>query len=1193
MAAAAAAGAMLASAVLKVATQKIGSAIGGQLMLRWSLTRDLEEMKDTMASIEAVLQDAERRSVRDAAVRLWLKRLKDAAYDISDLLDELEATNTSHLLKITMARRLKKMQNKLKKITEQHQSFGFTVVMEQRVPDRRETSSKMEEALIVGRNEDRQKTLALLAENIMQEIIILPIYGIGGIGKTTLAKSVFNHNHFREYSQVWVYVSQLFDLKRIGNSIISQVSKRESQLTDLEMIHNCLGELIAGRKILIILDDLWENDQFELDKLKLMLKVGSGSKVTVIVTTRDEGIAKKFCTVTPYKLEPLTDELCWTIIKQNSAFEDRDDKEQLEDVGREIAIKCGGVALAAQSLGYMLQSRKFDAWVSVKNSDIWNESISGETPSPHHNVLSSLKLSYSSMHPYLRLCFAYCAIFPKGHKIVKEDLIHQWISLGFIEPSNIFSNRQVSEHYISQLLGMSFLQHSELPMTAGMHEKDGTLFSMHDLVHDVARSVMVEEILYANEKSNNGASNCRYALLMECTKPLKFFANLPSRIRVLHILDCAQIALRGVSFSSAKCLRALDLSRCSIQSLPDSVGQLKQLRYLNAPGVQDIKIPNSITNLSKLSYLNLHGSSKISALPESIGNIEGMVHLDLSGCLGIEKLPESFRELRNLVHLNLSNCDSVTGVSESLGNLTNLQYLNLSYCQNIGELPITLGGLKELRYLNLSFSSYLEGWPAADVLGTLNKLEYLNLSSEFSGLGKLPEALGSFTELEYLNLSGCRRIKVLPKSIGKLKKLVHLDLSHCYDVEGIPEALGSLTMLRYLNLSHCCRYGNRLHLQGPSEITCRRYRKRLHLIWLPEVLGDLSELRYLNLSNCLDDIIGYQIADQSNNFIECISTLSNLEHLDLSLNFTLRSLPESIGALRKLHTLDLSGSYNLERLPKSIGQIDSLKFLTVTNCRILDKSTLPRFSYSSILLPHFVVHPGGSESSSNLAQLQDLNPTDELQISKLENVKSTEETKKINLVEKRRIVDLKFDWTRNARRFVEDKEVLRELVPPSTLKQFALQGYSSASFPAWVMGIAPYLPNLLKIEMEDLPNCRILPPLGQLQNLQRLVFRKMDSIVKIDGGLCGGARAFPRMLEFSLCDMESLEEWNTMYSIGKDDKKEFMFPKLQRLEIRECPKLRLKPCPPRAVDWQIWSCDSVLSSWTDPDSAAVDEDEIS
>lgn len=75
----------------------------------------------------------------------------------------------------------------------------------------------------------------------------------------------------------------------------------------------------------------------------------------------------------------------------------------------------------------------------------------------------------------------------------------------------------------------------------------------------------------------------------------------------------------------------------------------------------------------------------------------------------------------------------------------------------------------------------------------------------------------------------------------------------------------------------------------------------------------------------------------------------------------------------------------------------------MTNCKILDKSTLPRFSYSSILLPHFVVHPGDSVSSSNLAQLQELNPTDELQISKLENVKSTEETKKINLVEKKEL----------------------------------------------------------------------------------------------------------------------------------------------------------------------------------------------
>lgn len=92
--------------------------------------------------------------------------------------------------------------------------------------------------------------------------------------------------------------------------------------------------------------------------------------------------------------------------KTKSAFNDRDDKEQLEPIGRDIAKKCGGVALAAQSLGYILQSMASDEWESVRNSDIWTQSTSKGRSSPHHNVLASLLLSYSNMLPYLRLCFS-------------------------------------------------------------------------------------------------------------------------------------------------------------------------------------------------------------------------------------------------------------------------------------------------------------------------------------------------------------------------------------------------------------------------------------------------------------------------------------------------------------------------------------------------------------------------------------------------------------------------------------------------------------------------------------------------------------------------------------------------------------------------------------------------------------------
>ena len=124
-------------------------------------------------------------------------------------------------------------------------------------------------------------------------------------------------------------------------------------------------------------------------------------------------------------------------------------------------MKCQGVALAARVLGYMLRSKNFEAWVSVKENGMWNKST---TEKDYDDVLASLKLSYSSMPPDLRLCFTYCAIFPKGHKMAKDHLIYQWAALGFIESSNEDSSwLQHGEGIIKQLLGMSFLQHSNSP----------------------------------------------------------------------------------------------------------------------------------------------------------------------------------------------------------------------------------------------------------------------------------------------------------------------------------------------------------------------------------------------------------------------------------------------------------------------------------------------------------------------------------------------------------------------------------------------------------------------------------------------------------------------------------------------------------------------------------------------------------
>ncbi|KAF7069809.1 hypothetical protein CFC21_075388 [Triticum aestivum] len=268
-------------------------------------------------------------------------------------------------------------------------------------------------------------------------------------------------------------------------------------------------------------------------------------------------------------------------------------------------------------------------------------------------------------------------------------------------------------------------------------------------------------------------------------------------------------------------------------------------------------------------------------------------------------------------------------------------------------------------------------------------------------------------------------------------------LSYCIRIS-ITEAFGGFTKLQYLSLA------------GQTNIDVDRR-------GLSQVIGNLTKLRYLNLSGCMDSMV---TSDQIDSLLDSISTLSNLEHLVLSENSKICSIPESIGNLRKLHTLDLSGCYDLKTLPDSMDQMVSLKVLNLERVT-LDELVVSRFNCASS--PHFEVHASGDKCSSNIILLRPTNPV-ELWVDRLENVKSAEEAHDINLIEKQKIEELTLTWTVAVGRFVDAKEVLEKLVPPSSVLKLYVVGYRSVSLPDWLMGIWKHLPNLVEIHLRDFPS---------------------------------------------------------------------------------------------------------------------------
>ncbi|OEL36197.1 Disease resistance protein RGA2 [Dichanthelium oligosanthes] len=478
---------MIAGAVVQHVAGMLGQATWERVELLWRFGDDVEEMKGTLVTMQAVMVDAENRSHGSESVRLWLKKLKSAAYNIEDTTDELAAntmiwrsstcpvklvfTSFNPLItRWTLSNKMRKIREELDKIAKEHRKFNFLQLADTRSSvniNNQETSvGSSDKIYMVGRQSEKSRILKLVLQNDGQaKISIIPIVGLGGMGKTTLAKSLFIAKETNVFDvKAWIHVSKEFDVKKIVADIVSQVEgSLQANDTRLQNLNAGIERILSGKIYLIVLDDLWEERGDRLEHLMELLQYGNeGSKI--IITTRSAQVAAALCRIrylqfhaVPHiELGALSSDDCWSIMNPPSMKNVQD--VDLVTAGKEIARKCGGLPLVAKALGYVMNKNcTREAWLEIRDSNIF------ESKYDDYGILSGLMLSYHHMPSHLKLCFMYCSIFPKSHNIDHNSLIQQWVALGFIQDARGTSIQRIGEECINDFMGMSFLTLSTNP----------------------------------------------------------------------------------------------------------------------------------------------------------------------------------------------------------------------------------------------------------------------------------------------------------------------------------------------------------------------------------------------------------------------------------------------------------------------------------------------------------------------------------------------------------------------------------------------------------------------------------------------------------------------------------------------------------------------------------------------------------
>ncbi|XP_058079905.1 putative disease resistance RPP13-like protein 1 [Magnolia sinica] len=927
---------------------------------------ELIKLSSTLESIQAVLNDAEIMQFHNPSIQVWLKKLKDVAYDAEDLLDEMipspesesetndgddrlmgnqpwkclrslfsccgledwiklvhdSWTDGTHNRSIgdkvrtfvskvesqrDFARQIKQVRAKLDQIAADTSKFSFKEIHSFRGGSQLhkaefQTSSLVDESQMLGRDEEKDIIISKLVSGSSSEegrIHVISIVGVGGLGKTTLARLIYNDEKVRSHFHkvLWVCVSDDFNVTNLTKEIIKAAGGTSRPHSLLDSLQNQLIQTFQGKRFLLVLDDVWNDDSERWEKLRLSFQSGAhGSKI--LVTTRSMKVANT-CMPSAYmhELKGLSYSDCWLLFSR-IAFAGRKEEDcpALEKIGREIAKKCKGVPLSVKVIGSVMRSKRTaQDWQDILESETW------EIRGIAKGILPALLLSHENLPVHLKPCFAYCSVFPKDYVMEKDKLVKLWLAQGFIKPQGRREMEAIGGEYFDDLLARSLFQ----KVVIGYEDEEEVIgCTIHDLCHDLAQFIAKNEYcIFENGMSDSSSATARHSSFIVNWETSEIPAPLCNAKKLRTLLQIGESKIDSIPdhlFQCARSLRALYL-HTRIKELPSSIGLLKHLRYLDMSYSDVVELPESVTCLHNLQTLKLNCCSELQRLPSGMSAMVHLRHLEFNHTRSLKYLPKGLGRISSLRTLSrfivggdggckigeLKQLDSLQGklLIEHLERVTSVDEAKEAQLEN----------KLQLRVLSLAMSpdDALEMSGNGDVERMENVVEALQ------------RPLANLEELEIWGYIGYK----FPTWIGdysSFSKLVKLKLIDCNKCTQLP-GLGRLPSLKYLQIAAG------LVKRVGSEFYGNSSGGDINAVAFPK----LEELEFRNM---------YELEEWELR-LEDKEIMPSLHSLTIRKCPKLKALPTHLPkSLMSLHIYEMTG------LPYGWKQLESLKTLTISSC---------------------------------------------------------------------------------------------------------------------------------------------------------------------------------------------------------------------------------------------------------------------